>query len=53
MTEVAEYPALPQLDDEARAALFTSARTANTWADIPVSDEQLRSIWELAKWAPT
>lgn len=53
MTELAESPALPQLDDEARAALFTSARTANTWADIPVSDEELRSIWELAKWAPT
>jgi 3-hydroxypropanoate dehydrogenase len=51
--EVAEYPALAQLDDAGRAALFTEARTANTWAPIPVSDEELSSIWELAKWAPT
>ena len=51
--EVAEYPALGQLDDAARAALFTEARTANTWAPIPVSDGELSSIWELAKWAPT
>lgn len=51
--EVTEYPTLGRLDDEARAVLFTDARTANTWAPIPVSDEELRSIWELAKWAPT
>jgi 3-hydroxypropanoate dehydrogenase len=51
--EVTQYPTLGRLDDEARAVLFTDARTANTWAPIPVSDEELRSIWELAKWAPT
>jgi 3-hydroxypropanoate dehydrogenase len=51
--EVTGYRAAGQLDDEARAVLFTSARTANTWADIPVTDEELRSVWELAKWAPT
>jgi 3-hydroxypropanoate dehydrogenase len=53
MTETAERPALGKLDDAGRALLFTDARTANTWADIPVSDEELASIWELAKWAPT
>ena len=38
---------------EGRALLFTEARTANTFAETPVSDEELASIWELAKWAPT
>ena len=42
-----------RLDDEARAALFTDAHTANSFADIPVSDDELRGIWDLAKWAPT
>jgi 3-hydroxypropanoate dehydrogenase len=50
---VTEYPALARLDDEAREALFTSARTSNTWTDTPVSDEELTSIWELTRWAPT
>jgi 3-hydroxypropanoate dehydrogenase len=44
---------LPRLDDEARAILFTSARTANTFSDRPVSQEQLREIYELMKWGPT
>jgi 3-hydroxypropanoate dehydrogenase len=51
--EVTKYPTLGRLDEEARAVLFTDARTANTWAPVLVSDEELRSIWELAKWAPT
>src|SRR6202007_1508960 len=51
--EATEYPVLDRLDDAARAVLFTDARTANTWAPIPVSDQELASIWELAKWAPT
>lgn len=42
-----------RLDDDARAQLFTDARTANTWSDEPVSDQELAEIWELAKWAPT
>lgn len=40
-------------DDEARAQLFTNARTANTFDGTPVTNEQLTEIWELAKWAPT
>jgi hypothetical protein len=40
-------PSLPRLDDEGRAILFTSARTANTFSDRPVSQEQLM------KWGPT
>jgi 3-hydroxypropanoate dehydrogenase len=53
MTDVAERPVLGRLDENGRAVLFTAARTANTWADTPVSDAELTSIWELAKWAPT
>ena len=46
-------PALSKLDDAGRAALFTEARTANTFAATPVSDAELSEIWDLAKWAPT
>jgi 3-hydroxypropanoate dehydrogenase len=42
-----------RLGAEALDALFTEARTARTFADTPVSREQLASIWDLAKWAPT
>lgn len=44
---------LEAIDATARAALFTEARTANSFADIPVSDEELRNIWELTRFAPT
>jgi 3-hydroxypropanoate dehydrogenase len=44
---------LPGLDAAGRAALFTEARTANSFSATPVSDEELRAIWELAKWPPT
>lgn len=41
------------LDEPAQALLFTEARSANTFTDEPVSDDQLRAIWELAKFPPT
>jgi len=41
------------LEAAAQELLFTEARTANTFSDEPVSDEQLRAITELAKWPPT
>lgn len=41
------------LDPQARALLFTEARTANAFTDEPVTDAQLRAIHELVKWAPT
>ncbi|RLK25617.1 3-hydroxypropanoate dehydrogenase [Micromonospora sp. M71_S20] len=44
---------LINLDPEAQALLFTDARTANTFTDEPVTDEQLRAIFELAKFPPT
>jgi len=46
-------PLLERLDERARAALFTDARTANTFSSTPVSDDELLAIWNLAKWGPT
>src|ERR1700749_636482 len=42
-----------RLDAAGRALLFTEARTANTFAPTPVTDAELTSIWDLAKWPPT
>jgi len=33
--------------------LFTEARTQNGYLDQPVSDEQLRQLFDLLKWGPT
>jgi 3-hydroxypropanoate dehydrogenase len=44
---------LPALDDRGRRLLFTEARTANTFTDEAVTDEQLREIYELARLGPT
>jgi 3-hydroxypropanoate dehydrogenase len=41
------------LDPSGQELLFRSARTANTFSDEPVSDEQVRAIYDLVKWAPT
>jgi 3-hydroxypropanoate dehydrogenase len=46
-------PAAAPLDTSALNALFTEARTTRSFADTPVSDEELAGIWDLAKWAPT
>jgi 3-hydroxypropanoate dehydrogenase len=45
--------ALETLDPTARSLLFTEARTANSFSDAPVTDEELRGIWELTRFAPT
>lgn len=45
--------ALPVLDDRGRRLLFTDARTANTFTDQPVTDEQLAQVYELTKFGPT
>lgn len=52
---MSEPPAddLIALDKQARELLFTEARTANTFTDEPVTDAQLRAIFELTKWPPT
>lgn len=41
------------LDPTAQNILFRDARTANTFAPEPVSDEQLHAIYDLVKYAPT
>ncbi|GAA2417034.1 malonic semialdehyde reductase [Actinomadura vinacea] len=43
----------PALDEAAGDLLFREARTANTFADQPVNEEQVRAIYELVKWGPT
>ena len=41
------------LDDTALDRLFRTARSRNGWRDQPVSDADIRSIYELCKWGPT
>ncbi|MCO5966788.1 malonic semialdehyde reductase [Actinoallomurus soli] len=41
------------IDPTAQDVLFRQARTANTFTDEPVSDAQVRAIYDLVKWAPT
>jgi nitroreductase len=41
------------LDQASLATLFTEARTQNGWLDRPVSEAQLRQIYDLMKWGPT
>jgi nitroreductase len=41
------------LNETALHTLFLDAHTHNGWRDKPVSDEQLRQIYDLMKWGPT
>jgi 3-hydroxypropanoate dehydrogenase len=41
------------LDDQAMDLIFRKARTQNGWQDKPVSDAQLKALYELMKWGPT
>jgi 3-hydroxypropanoate dehydrogenase len=41
------------LDDAALDQIFREARTHNAWADTPVTDDDLRAIFDLMKWGPT
>jgi 3-hydroxypropanoate dehydrogenase len=41
------------LSTDAQDLLFRTARTANTFADKPVTDEHIQAIYDLVKWAPT
>ena len=52
-TETTAPTSLRRLDETGKAVLFTEARTANSFAPTPVSDEELSQIWDTAKWAPT
>jgi nitroreductase len=50
MTAATDLLALAQ---PAQDLLFHQARTANTFTDEAVTDEQVRAIYDLVKWAPT
>ncbi|MFG2557238.1 malonic semialdehyde reductase [Streptomyces sp. NPDC048581] len=41
------------LDPSAQDLLFRQARTVNTFADEPVTDDQIEAIYDLVKYAPT
>lgn len=49
-SELADHLAL---DPAAQALLFTEAHTANSFSDEPVTDGQLRAVYDLIKWGPT
>jgi 3-hydroxypropanoate dehydrogenase len=42
-----------QLDPAAQNLLFRDAHTANTFTDEQVTDEQVRAVYDLVKYAPT
>lgn len=41
------------LDEHALNVLFRTARTFSKWQPRPVSDDMLRQLYDLLKWAPT
>src|SRR5258707_2040300 len=41
------------LNDSALDRLFRAARTRNGWTDRPVTEEQLRELYDLMKFGPT
>lgn len=41
------------IDKAAIEQVFTEARTAYSFSSEPVSEDTLREIWNLTKWAPT
>src|SRR3954468_20492990 len=53
MTDHSTYPAHLTLAPEAQDLLFREARTANSFTDEPVTDEQIAAIYDLVKYGPT
>ncbi|OLZ45932.1 malonic semialdehyde reductase [Amycolatopsis keratiniphila] len=53
MTTSVEPTEALNLPQDVQDLLFREARTANNFSDEPVTDEQIRAIYELVKWAPT
>jgi 3-hydroxypropanoate dehydrogenase len=41
------------IDQAAADALFLTARTQNKWDGRPVTDDDLRAVYDLMKWGPT
>lgn len=48
-----DLESLYELSPEGRRLLFTGAKTGYVFSEEPVSDERLRAVYELFKWAPT
>ncbi len=44
---------MPALNDAALAQIFNEARTQNGWLDTPVSDDELRALYNTLKHGPT
>src|SRR3954454_19785893 len=42
-----------RVDDAALGSVFRDARTHYKWQDKPVTDDTIRELYELLKWAPT
>lgn len=42
-----------RIDDKALDTVFRDARSHNGWQDKPVSEAQLRELYNLMKWGPT
>lgn len=53
MTSVISLADVLPLPRDVQDLLFREARTAKTFSNEPVSDDQLRAIYDLVKWAPT
>ena len=43
----------PMLDDAGLDLLFRKARTQNGWLDKPVTDDELRAIYDIMRAGPT
>ena len=41
------------LSEDAQDLLFREARTANAFTDEPVTDEQMRAVYDLVRWGPS
>src|SRR5262249_59745535 len=46
-------PVRPTLDDASLKLLLTEARTQNGWLPTPISDEQLKRIYDIVRMGPT
>jgi 3-hydroxypropanoate dehydrogenase len=44
---------LVHIDPDTQDLLFRTARTANTFSSDPVTEEQVRALYDLIRWAPT
>ncbi|HVW44786.1 MAG TPA: malonic semialdehyde reductase [Amycolatopsis sp.] len=53
MTSTASLADALHVPEDVQDLLFREARTANSFSDEPVGEDQLQAIYDLVKWAPT